>query len=48
LFPPGGDDGHLDGGTFTGAMILGAALMAAPVVLLKLKDRAFFRQDRFA
>ena len=39
-------DGHLDGATLAGASILGAALMAAPVVLLKLKDRVYFRQDR--
>jgi hypothetical protein len=39
-------DGHLDGGTLAGSLILGAALMAAPVVLLRLKDRACFRQDR--
>ena len=39
-------DGHLDGGTLTGALVLGAALMAAPVALLKLKDTAYFRQDR--
>jgi len=39
-------DGHLGGGTLAGALLLGAALMAAPVVLLKLKDRAYFRQDR--
>jgi hypothetical protein len=39
-------DGHLDRGTLAGALLLGAALMAAPVALLKLKDRPCFRQDR--
>jgi hypothetical protein len=39
-------DGHLDGGTLAGALFLGAVLMASPVVMLKLKDRAYFRQDR--
>lgn len=39
-------DGHLSGGTLAGALLLGAALMAAPVLMLKLKDRAYFRQDR--
>ena len=39
-------DGHLDSGTLAGALALGAALMAAPVVMLKAKDRLYFRQDR--
>jgi hypothetical protein len=39
-------DGHLDSGTLAGALALGAALMAAPVVMLKAKDRLCFRQDR--
>jgi len=39
-------DGHFDSGTLAGALALGAALMAAPVVMLKAKDRLYFRQDR--
>jgi len=39
-------DGHLDSGTLGGALALGAVLMAAPVVMLKAKDRLYFRQDR--
>ena len=39
-------DGHLDSGTLAGALALGAALMAAPVLMLKAKDRLYFRQDR--
>jgi hypothetical protein len=39
-------DGHLDSGTLAGALALGAALMAAPVVMLKAKDRLYLRQDR--
>jgi len=39
-------DGHLDSGTLAGALALGAVLMAAPVVMLKAKDRLYFRQDR--
>ena len=39
-------DGHLDSGTLAGALALGAALMAAPVVMLKAKDRLYFRQGR--
>jgi hypothetical protein len=45
-FRKAAQDGHLDSGAFAGAMILGALLMAAPVVMLKLKDRAYFRQAR--
>jgi Protein of unknown function with HXXEE motif len=29
-----------------GSLVLGAVLMAFPVVLLKVKDRPYFRQDR--
>jgi hypothetical protein len=29
-----------------GSLILGALLMASPIVLLKIKDRPYFRQDR--
>jgi len=39
-------DGHLDSGTLAGALALGAVLMAAPVVMLKAKDRLYFRQGR--
>lgn len=39
-------DGHLDNGALAGALALGAALMAAPVVMLKAKDHIYFRQDR--
>jgi hypothetical protein len=40
-----GLDGRLDAVTILGSVLIGAALMAAPVVLLKLKDRPYFRQD---
>jgi hypothetical protein len=33
-------------GTLIGSLALGAVLMASPIVLLKLKDRPYFRQDR--
>jgi len=39
-------DGQLGAGTLAGALLLGAAPMATPVVTLKLKDRPYFRQDR--
>ena len=39
-------DGHLGATTLAGSLLLGAALMASPVVMLKLKDRPYFRQDR--
>jgi len=29
-----------------GSLVLGALLMASPIVLLKIKDRPYFRQDR--
>lgn len=29
-----------------GAILIGAGLMATPVVLLNIKDRPYFRQDR--
>jgi hypothetical protein len=38
--------GDLNAGSLTGSLLLGAALMASPVIMLKLKDRPFFRQDR--
>jgi hypothetical protein len=37
--------GVLGGGTFLLSLLLGAALMATPIVLLKIKDRPYFRQD---
>jgi hypothetical protein len=39
-------DGALGAGTLVGSFFLGAALMASPVVLLKIKDQPYFRQDR--
>jgi len=41
-----GADGALDAGTIALAILGGALLMAAPVVMLKLKSRPYFRQDR--
>ena len=40
-----GLDGRLDTATVLGSLLIGAVLMASPVVLLKLKDRPYFRQD---
>jgi hypothetical protein len=37
-------DGVLDGASVAVSLLLGAALMASPVVMLKVKDRPFFRQ----
>jgi hypothetical protein len=39
-------DGHLGAGTLIGSLVLGAVLMATPVVLLLIKDKPYFRQDR--
>lgn len=39
-------DGALGAGTLIGSLVLGALLMASPVVLLKIKSRPYFRQDR--
>lgn len=39
-------DGHLGTGALAGSFLIGALLMASPVVMLKLKDRPYFRQDR--
>ena len=36
--------GVLTGGRIAFSLLLGAALMATPIVLLKLKDRPYFRQ----
>ena len=33
-------------GALIGSLVLGAVLMACPIVLLKIKDRPYFRQDR--
>ncbi|HVZ53319.1 MAG TPA: HXXEE domain-containing protein [Pseudolabrys sp.] len=38
--------GDLNAGSLIGSLLLGAALMASPVVMIKLKDRPYFRQDR--
>ena len=40
------DAGVLNAGSVAGSLILGAALMASPIVFLKLKGRDYFRQDR--
>jgi hypothetical protein len=32
-------------GTLVGSLVLGAALMACPIALLKIKDKPYFRQD---
>ena len=37
---------HLSAATGIGAALLGTALMAFPIVMLRLKDRPYFRQDR--
>ena len=39
-------DGALGVGTLIGSLMLGAILMASPIVLLKIKTRPYFRQDR--
>jgi hypothetical protein len=41
-----GQDGTLTVAGVLASGLIGAGLMAAPVVLLKLKDCAYFRQDR--
>ena len=38
-------DGSLNVETLIGSLGLGALLMASPVVLLKIKEKAYFRQD---
>ncbi len=43
-FRSAGSAGLLTGETFLSAFAIGAALMAAPIVLLKLKDKPYFRQ----
>jgi Protein of unknown function with HXXEE motif len=39
-------DGTLGAAALVGSLVLGAALMACPVVLLLIKDKPYFRQDR--
>lgn len=39
-------DGMLGASSLIGSLVLGALLMASPVVLLKIKDKPYFRQDR--
>lgn len=38
-------DGALGAANLAGSLALGALLMAAPVVLLLIKDKSYFRQD---
>jgi len=40
-----GEAGLLDGATLLASLALGAALMAYPIILLRLKGRPYFRQD---
>jgi len=40
------EGGLLDGWTLMSSLLLGAVLMAMPIVLLNLKGRPYFRQDR--
>jgi hypothetical protein len=39
-------DAGLGMGGLVGSLVLGALLMASPIVLLRLKDKPYFRQDR--
>ncbi len=39
-------DGALGTATLIGSLVIGAFLMASPIVLLKIKSRPYFRQDR--
>ncbi len=39
-------DGELGAGALIGSLVLGALLMASPIVLLRIKDTPYFRQDR--
>jgi len=41
-----GRAGRLDAPSMIGSIVLGAALMASPIVLLKVKARPYFRQDQ--
>jgi hypothetical protein len=38
-------DGELGASALIGSLVLGAMLMASPIVLLKLKEKPYFRQD---
>jgi hypothetical protein len=38
-------EGKLTSGVLVGSLIIGAVLMACPVVLLKVKDQPYFRQS---
>jgi hypothetical protein len=38
-------DGALGAASLLGSLVLGALLMASPVVLLRIKDRRYFRQN---
>lgn len=40
------EEGRLSASIGVGAFVLGAVLMAFPIVMLRLKDRPYFRQDR--
>jgi hypothetical protein len=44
LFYGADKDGELSAMTAVGAFALGAGLMAYPIILLKLKDKPFFKQ----
>jgi hypothetical protein len=44
LFYGAEEDGVLSTMTVVGAFVLGAGLMAYPIILLKVKDKPFFRQ----
>ena len=39
-------DGMLSATVLIGSLVLGALLMASPIVLLLIKDKPYFRQDR--
>jgi hypothetical protein len=41
-----GSEGKLSTAATVGSLVIGAVLMAYPIVLLKIKDRPYFRQDR--
>jgi hypothetical protein len=45
LFVGAHEDGVLTTANSFGAFVIGAALMACPVVMLKVKDRPFFQQE---
>jgi uncharacterized protein with HXXEE motif len=39
-------DGALSAAVLIGSIVIGAALMASPIVLLRIKDKPYFRQTR--